>query len=106
MLSELWKRLEEEHQHCREHRAYEKNRTYHLCMEDRKLSAFTQLWMQRHKPCPFSMRDAAEGVHRCVVVSIADRDGQMLDFITEALAVTEARLAVSKIVQPKQIQTK
>lgn len=72
----------------------ERNRTYHLCMDERMLSAFTQLWMSRYKPCPFTMRDAARNVQNCIVVSITDKDGQTLDFIAEALALTRAKLAV------------
>lgn len=89
-------RIEEERQAARlEFAPCAKDRTYHLCMDERMLSAFTQLWMSRYKPCPFTMRDAARGVRDCIVVSITDRDGQMLDFITEALARTKAKLAVS-----------
>ena len=75
--------------------AYMKNRIYHLCMEDRRLSAFTQLWIERYKPFPFTMRDASEGVRGCIVVSIKDTDGRMLDFISEAKARTDAKIAVS-----------
>ena len=74
--------------------SYMKNRTYHLCMEDRKLSAFTQLWMERYKPCVFLMRDASANVRNCIVVSIRDDDGKMLDFITEAQRRTGAKVAV------------
>ena len=102
MVSELINRLKEQEKQreaSAKYRPCEMNRTYYLCMEDRKLSVFTQLWMQRYKPCQFSMRDASANVRNCIVVSIEDKDGRMLDFITEALAVTEARLAVSKIKQ-------
>lgn len=75
---------------------YMKNRTYHLCMANSKLSAFTQLWMERYKPCPFTMRDAAEGVRGCIVVSIKDTDGRMLDFICEAQRRTDAKVAISE----------
>ena len=78
----------------RESPAYMKNRTYHLCLEDRKLSAFTQLWMERYKPCPYIMRDASANVKNCIVVSIRDEDGKMLDFIAEAQRRTEAKVAV------------
>lgn len=74
--------------------SYMKNRTYHLCFEDRRLSAFTQLWMERYKPCPFIMRDASANVRNCIVVSIRDEDGKMIDFITEAQRRTEAKVAV------------
>lgn len=109
MVNELLNRLREQERSREEsarHRPYEMNRTYYLCMEDRKLSVFTQLWMQRYKPCQFSMRDASANVRNCIVVSIEDKDGRMLDFIAEALAVTDARLAVSKIRQTNQIARK
>lgn len=91
--------LDEIKQRCermqKESPAYMRNCTYHLCMDDRRLSAFTQLWMERYKPCPFTMRDAAEGVRHCIVVSIKDTDGRMLDFISEAKARTDAKVAVT-----------
>lgn len=74
--------------------AYMKNRTYHLCMEDRKLSIFTHLWMERNKPCPFTMRDAAANVIDCIVVSIKDEDGRMLEFVAEAKRCTDARMVM------------
>lgn len=90
--------LDEIQQRCermqKESPSYMKNRTYHLCMADEKLSVFTQLWMERYKPCPFTMRDASAGVRGCIVVSIADKDGQMLDFIAEAQKRTAAKVAV------------
>lgn len=96
--------LEEIQRRCeklqKESPAYMKNRTYHLCMEDRRLSAFTQLWVERYKPCPFTMRDAAEGVRGCIVVSIRDSDGRMLDFISEAkkkVAAAEGEAQALKI---------
>ena len=95
ILDEIQRRCEKLQ---KESPAYMKNRTYHLCMEDRRLSAFTQLWVERYKPCPFTMRDAAEGVRGCIVVSIRDSDGRMLDFISEAKARTGSKIAVS---QPK-----
>ena len=49
ILDEIQRRCEKLQ---KESPAYMKNRTYHLCMEDRRLSAFTQLWMERYKPCP------------------------------------------------------
>lgn len=91
ILDEIQRRCEKLR---KESPAYMKNRTYHLCMEDRRLSAFTQLWVERYKPCPFTMRDAAEGVRGCIVVSIRDSDGRMLDFISEAKARTGAKIAV------------
>ena len=75
--------------------SYMKNRTYHLCFEDRRLSAFTQLWIERYKPCAFCMRDASANVKNCIVVSIRDEDGKILDFITEAQRRTEAKLVVN-----------
>lgn len=90
--------LDEIRQRCeriqRESPAYMRNRTYHLCMDDRKLSVFTQLWMERYKPCPFAMRDAASGVRDSIVVSIRDTDGSMLDFICEAQQRTGAKVAI------------
>jgi hypothetical protein len=74
--------------------SYMKNRTYHLCFEDSRLSSFTQLWVERYKPCPFIMREASANVRNCIVVSIRDEDGKMLDFITEAQRRTEAKVAV------------
>ena len=70
------------------------NRTYHLCFSDRKLSFFTHLWMKSYKPCPFTMRNAADNVHDCVVVSIKDVNGEMLEFIAKALQATEAKVVV------------
>lgn len=104
MVNELLNRLREEERQqvaSMEFAPYAKNRTYHLCMNERYLSAFTQLWMQRYKPCAFSMRDAERGVKDCIVVTITDRDGQMLPFITEAIAATKAKLALSPIKQKK-----
>lgn len=70
------------------------NKTYHLCMSDRKLSAFTQLWMSHDKPFPFTMRNAAENVPGCIVVSIQDKNGAMLEFIAKAVKLTSAKVAV------------
>lgn len=95
ILDEIQRRCEKLR---KESPAYMKNRTYHLCMEDRWLSVFTHLWMERYKPCSFTMRDATKGVQGCIVVSIKDADGRMLDFISEAKARTDAKIAVS---QPK-----
>lgn len=74
------------------------NATYHLCMEDKYLSAFTELWMSWYKPCPFTMRDASKGVEGSIVVSITDRNGEMIDFITNAVMRTSARVHASKTV--------
>lgn len=104
MVNELLNRLREEERQqvaSMEFAPYAKNRTYHLCMNERMLSAFTQLWMQRYKPCPFTMRDAERGVRDCIVVTITDRDGQTLPFITEAIAATKAKLALSPIKQKR-----
>lgn len=72
------------------------NATYHLCMEDRYLSAFTELWMSCYKPFPFTMRDASRGVDGSIVVSITDKDGEMIEFIMKAVTRTSARVHVSK----------
>lgn len=77
------------------HPVYMKNKTYHLCMDDRKLSVFTQLWLQWDKPCGFSMRNAASNVKDSIVVSIKDEEGNMLDFIARVLKYTSAKVAVS-----------
>ena len=100
MVNELINKLKEEEKRrveSMDFHPYAKNRTYHLCMSERYLSAFTELWMQRYKPCPFTMRDATQNVKDCIVVSITDRDGKMLPFITEAIAATKARLALSPV---------
>lgn len=96
-MESLWERLREREKQRvagQATRPVEHNRTYHLCMDERMLSAFTRLWMSRYKPCPFTMRDAAHNVKDCIVVSITDKDGQTLGFIAEALALTQAKLAV------------
>ena len=40
------------------------------------------------------MRNAADNVHDCVVVSIKDVNGEMLEFIAKALQATEAKVVV------------
>lgn len=73
---------------------YLHNRTYHLCMGERFLSLFTSMWMDAGKPCPFSIRDAAKNVERCIVVSIQDRDGYYIDFIKSVAAACQPRIVV------------
>lgn len=78
------------------HPLYLHNATYHLCMEDRYLSTFTDLWISNYKPYPFIMRNASRGVDGSIVVSIKDEDGEMIEFIIKAVAQTNARVHVSK----------
>lgn len=70
------------------------NKTYHLCIEDRFLSYFMQQWKYREKPCPFTMRNASNGVEGSFVVSIKDENGAMLDFIAAIVATTRAKVRV------------
>lgn len=71
---------------------YVKNKTYHLCMEERFLSVFLSMWMEAYKPFPFSVRDASKGVEGSVVVSVTDHDGEMIDFLTRAVRACSPRV--------------
>ena len=73
----------------------ERNKTYHLCMEDRFLSYFISKWKDEDKPFPFTMRNAREGIRGSFVVSIKDLDGQMLEFIATIVATTRAKVRAS-----------
>ena len=91
-LKEIAKRQEEGDKHP----LYMHNAIYHLCMEDKYLSVFTSMWIDAYKPFPFSIRDAQKDISGSIVVSIRDTDGQMIDFITQLVARTKARVAVKK----------
>lgn len=71
-----------------------KNADYYLCFAERYLLSFVHLWDNYHRAFPIELRNARGGIRQCVVAHIRDRDGEMLDFIVEAVAETKARVEI------------
>lgn len=84
--------LEEEKSRGNSHPLYMRDKTYHLCMEERMLSVAISLWLDKEKPCPLSVRNATKGVDGCVVISVKDVGGQHIDFITLLVGQCKARV--------------
>lgn len=76
------------------HPLYMHNADYYLCFNEKYLLTFVRLWDNHYRPFPIQLRNASKGVEHCAVAVIRDRDGKMIDFITEAVAETQARVVV------------
>ena len=86
--------ISEEREKGSPHPLYMKNADYYLCFDERYLLSFVRLWDNCYRPFPIQLRNASKGVEHCAVAVIRDRDGEMIDFITEAVAETKARVEV------------
>lgn len=70
----------------------EKNKTYHLCIEDRFLSYVISQWKKWEKPFPLALRNAKEGIEGSFVITVKDHDGAMLDYLAAIVATTRAKV--------------
>lgn len=88
------RQIEERKRSGSPHPLYMQNSDYYLCFSEKYLLSFVRLWDNYHRAFPIQLRNAGKGIERCVVASIRDRDGCMIEFITEAVAETKARVEV------------